>query len=219
MTKYITYLRVSTQRQGRSGLGLEAQREAVAAYAPTGAILREYIEVESGQKNARPKLAAALQDCRRTGAALLVAKLDRLARNAAFLLALQGGKVPFVCADNPNATELTVGILAVVAQDETRRISERTKSALAAAKRRGVKLGGRRRGNGWSARNQTLGSEAVSAQAQTFAEDLREVLAAIGAGSLRQVAAQLTERNIKTPRGGEVWTAAGVQRLKERLEA
>ena len=219
MPKFITYLRVSTQRQGRSGLGLEAQKAAVAAHAPPGAILREYVEVESGKDNDRPKLAAALQDCRRTGATLLVAKLDRLARNAAFLLALQDGKVPFVCADNPNANELTVGILAVVAQDEARRISERTKSALAAAKRRGVKLGGRRRGNGWSASNQTLGTEAVSAQARTFAEDLREVLADIGPGSLRQVAAELTRRGIKTARGAGERTAAGVQRLKERLAA
>jgi DNA invertase Pin-like site-specific DNA recombinase len=218
MANFVAYLRVSTQRQGRSGLGLEAQRHAVAEHARAqgSPIIREYVEVESGKRQDRPQLEAALRDCKRTGAKLLVAKLDRLSRNAAFLLTLQDSKVPFVCADNPNANELTVGLLAVIAQDEARRISERTKAALAAAKRRGVKLGGKRNGSGWKARNQRLGSEAIAARANAFAQDLREVLADIGPGSLRRVASELQRRNIRTPRGG-TWTAAAVHRLRVKL--
>lgn len=218
MAKYITYLRVSTARQGRSGLGLEAQRAAVAAHAAGAHILREYVEVESGKRSDRPQLLAALKDCKRTGATLLIAKLDRLSRNAAFLLTLQDSNTPFLCADNPTATPAVVGILAVLAQDDVKRISERTKAALAAAKARGTKLGGRRRGSGWRGRNQKLGAEVVAERADAFAQDLRDVLADIGGGSLRHVAAELTARNIRTPRGG-AWTAAAVQRLRLRLEA
>lgn len=143
MTKCISYLRVSTARQGLSGLGLEAQRVAVQSYLGSsgGTLLEEFVEVESGKSKTRPNLREALAACRLHGATLVVAKLDRLSRNAAFLLNLQDAGVRFVAADNLNFNELVVGILAVVAQAEGKLISERTRQALAAAKARGVRLG------------------------------------------------------------------------------
>jgi DNA invertase Pin-like site-specific DNA recombinase len=218
MPKYISYLRVSTQRQGRSGLGLEAQRNAVAAHAADGAIIREFQEVESGKRQDRPQLDAALKECKLTGATLLVAKLDRLARNVEFTARLMNSGVDFVAADNPHANRLTIHILAAMAEHEREQISHRTKAALAAAKRRGVKLGGKRKGSGWRGGNQFLGAEARIAAALAYSHDLRDVLADIGPGSLRRVAAELTARSIKTPRGG-AWTAAAVQRVQRRLGA
>ena len=137
---FVSYLRVSTTKQGASGLGLEAQRKAVADYLNGGdwTLLGEYVEVESGRKNDRPELLKALEHCRLTGAKLVIAKLDRLSRNAHFLIGLQEAGVPFVAADMPNANELTVGIMALVAREERKAISSRTKAALAAAKERGV---------------------------------------------------------------------------------
>src|SRR6516164_1733158 len=142
--KFVAYYRVSTQKQGRSGLGLEAQRHAVAEFLNGGdwKIVGEFTEVESGKRSDRPELARALAMCRLHGARLVIAKLDRLSRNAHFLFGLQEAGVDFVAADMPNANQLTVGIMAVVAQDEAKRISERTKAALAAAERRGTVLGG-----------------------------------------------------------------------------
>src|SRR5215510_570518 len=147
--KFVAYARVSTDRQGKSGLGLEVQREAVQQFVQGrgGAIIApEYIEVESGKRNDRPKLTQALKRCRLTGATLVVAKLDRLLRNAAFLLTLRDSGVDLVAADLPEANTMTVGVMAVVAQHEREAISARTKAALAAAKRRGVKVGGLRPG-------------------------------------------------------------------------
>src|ERR1035437_1311250 len=146
--KFISYLRVSTQRQGRSGLGLEAQRKAVTDYLNGGRweLMQELIEVESGKSKDRPKLAEALRLCRVYNATLLVAKLDRLARNVAFVSALMEAKVRFVAADLPEANELTVHIMAAMAEYEAKAISARTKAALAVARERGVKLGGKRPG-------------------------------------------------------------------------
>src|SRR5215207_5058697 len=141
--RYVSYLRVSTDRQGRSGLGLEAQRKAVADFLNGGRwdLIAEFVEVESGKRDDRPKLAEALALCRLHNATLVIAKLDRLSRDAAFLLNLQKAGVRFVAADMPEANELVVGIMAVVAQAERKMISARTKAALAAAKARGVRLG------------------------------------------------------------------------------
>ena len=141
--KFISYLRVSTGRQSQSGLGLEAQREAVAQYLNGGDwdLIEEVIEVESGRKNQRPSLEKAIRLCNAVGATLIVAKFDRLSRDAHFLLGLQKSGVKFVAADNPDANELTIGILAIVAENEARAISQRTKAALDAAKARGQVLG------------------------------------------------------------------------------
>lgn len=221
-TRFVTYLRVSTQRQGQSGLGLEAQRKAVQDYAATadGEVLAEFVEVESGKKNDRPKLAQAMQRCRLTGSVLLIAKLDRLSRDAHFLIGLEKAGVEFVAADMPHANRLTVGIMALVAQQEREAISARTKAALAAAKARGVVLGGYR---GGPAVNQAEGVKAASAArrktARGFAEDVGPLVQELASGglSLRQVAARLTEQGIRTARGGKVWTAAGVSRVLARL--
>ena len=143
---FVSYLRVSTAKQGQSGLGLEAQRKAVADFLNGGSwtLLAEYVEVESGANDERPKLAEALARCRLHDATLVIAKLDRLSRDAHFLLGLQKAGVRFVAADMPEANEMVVGIMAVVAQAERRMISARTKAALQAAKARGVRLGGDR---------------------------------------------------------------------------
>src|ERR1700730_9289874 len=146
--KFIAYLRVSTTKQGKSGLGLEAQRKAVTDFLDGGKwqLVKEFVEIESGKKADRPQLMKAFQACRVFGAKLVIAKLDRLSRDAYFLLGLEKAGVDFVAADMPTANRLTVGIMAMVADEERRVISARTKAALAAAKRRGVKLGGDRGG-------------------------------------------------------------------------
>jgi DNA invertase Pin-like site-specific DNA recombinase len=141
--RFVAYYRVSTERQGRSGLGLEARKTAVRDFLDRGRwrLVGEYVEVESGNRNDRPQLNKALHHAKVTGSRLVIARLDRLSRNAAFLLTLRDSGVRFVCADMPDATELVIGIMAQVAQYERERISERTKAALAA-----------RRGNDWRAR-------------------------------------------------------------------
>src|SRR4051812_34693876 len=141
--KWVAYYRVSTQKQGNSGLGLDAQRDAVLGYLNGGdwQLVAEFTEVESGKKNDRPELAKALATCRRIGATLIIAKLDRLARNVAFVSNLMEAGVEFVAVDMPMANKLTVHILAAVAEHEREMISARTKAALAAARARGVRLG------------------------------------------------------------------------------
>src|SRR5258707_6906292 len=140
---FVAYLRVSTVRQGESGLGLEAQRATVEAFARQhgGAIVASFVEVETGKRSDRPELAKALQAARKAKATLLIAKLDRLARNVAFIANLMDAGVDFLACDQPFASRLTLHILAAVAEDEARRLSERTKAALQAAKARGRKLG------------------------------------------------------------------------------
>src|SRR3954462_2324050 len=138
--RYVSYLRVSTDGQGHSGLGLEGQRAAVAGFIAGRALLSEHVEVESGADDDRPQLARALDACRLTGATLLVAKLDRLSRDAAFLLGLQKAGVPMVFADMPHANGFMIGVMAMLAQHERELISQRTKAALQAAKARGQKL-------------------------------------------------------------------------------
>ena len=141
--KFVAYYRVSTDRQGKSGLGLDAQREAVTSYLNGGSwqLVQEFVEVESGKRADRPQLAAALAACRKHKAKLVIAKLDRLSRNLAFVATLMESGVEFVAVDNPHANKLTIHILAAVAQHEREMISERTKAALAAARARGTQLG------------------------------------------------------------------------------
>jgi DNA invertase Pin-like site-specific DNA recombinase len=219
--KWIGYLRVSTDRQGKSGLGLEAQRNAVAEYLNGGnwSLVKEFVEVESGKLSDRPMLAKAIKACRLYGAKLVIAKLDRLSRDAHFLLGLEKAGVDFVCADMPNANRLTVGIMAMVAEEERRMISKRTKEALAAAKRRGVKLGGDR-GVIPTAKSRAKAVAAIKARAEAKAADLAPIikeLQAAGKTSLRAIAAGLNDAGIPTERGGQ-WSSPQVMRILERLD-
>ncbi len=216
--RFVAYYRVSTQRQGRSGLGLAAQQSAVADHmrATGGRLIAEYREVESGRRNDRPELAAAILKARLTRATLVIAKLDRLARNFHFLRALEQSGTKFVCVDMPQANQLTVHILAAVAEDEARRISDRTRAALAAAKARGVKLGGDRVGIKRFAKAGARASAAVrSERSADWARDTLTIIREMqrgGAASLRQIAAALNDGEHTTPRGG-AWSAAQVKRV------
>ena len=218
--KFVSYLRVSTAKQGESGLGIEAQRKAVLEFLNGGSweLLAEYTETESGKKNDRPKLAKALEHCRLTGATLVIAKLDRLSRNAHFLLGLQEAGVKFVAVDMPTANELTVGIMALVAQEERKAISARTKAALAAAKDRGVKLGCPKGAAHLRQYGNELGVEAIKRRADERASKLAGVVKEIqdaGATSLREIADELNRRSITTARGGK-WHASTVRNLISR---
>jgi DNA invertase Pin-like site-specific DNA recombinase len=220
--KFVAYYRVSTAKQGRSGLGLEAQQEAVRSYLNGGSwqLVAEVVEVESGKRNDRPKLAEALRLCRLHGATLIIAKLDRLARNVAFISNLMESGVEFTAVDFPQANRLTVHILAAVAEHEAKAISTRTKDALAAAKARGKRLGEGRGNLPAVAKKGAKASVAARiAKANNRASDLLpiiEELKAAGAVSLRQIAAGLNEKGIRTARGGE-WSAVQVQRVLERV--
>jgi DNA invertase Pin-like site-specific DNA recombinase len=222
--RFISYYRVSTAQQGASGLGLEAQRQAVARHvaAAQGVIVDEFQEIESGKKNAgphgRPLLAAALAACRLRHACLIIAKLDRLARNVFFISSLMESGVDFIACDNPHATRLTIHILAAVAEHEREMISQRTKAALAAAKARGVKLGNPqlKPGDRWAARK---ARQARTAAADAHAADVLpyiEAARAAGCSSLGELARALTARGIETPAGGKQWNAAQVKRILAR---
>lgn len=219
--RFVSYLRVSTAQQGRSGLGLEAQRQAVADYLNGGnwQLVHEVVEIESGKRSDRPRLTEALRLCRLHNATLVIAKLDRLSRDAHFLLGLEKAGVDFVAADMPSANRLTVGIMAMVADEERRMISKRTKDALAAAKARGRKLGGNR-GNlaAVAHKGRAISLATRQAKAQSRAADLApiiEELRAAGAVSLRQIAAGLNAKEIRTARGG-AWSREQVRRVLDR---
>lgn len=209
-TPVVTYLRVSTDRQGQSGLGLEAQRAGVAAYVARRPLLGEFVEVESGRKDDRPQLAAALALCRQRRAVLVIAKLDRLARSVAFISNLMASGVEFVAADMPQANRLTVHILAAVAEHEREMIAQRTKAALAAAKERGTRLG--------NPRPDMAAIRAIaSANAARFRATIRPQIQALQAEgrSLRGIADELNTKGISGPRGG-LWHAASIQNVLVR---
>jgi DNA invertase Pin-like site-specific DNA recombinase len=213
--KFVAYFRVSTDKQGKSGLGLEAQREAVLSYLNGGSwsLVQEFVEVESGKHSDRPQLAAALAACKRHRAKLVIAKLDRLSRNLAFIATLMDSGVEFVAVDNPHANKLTVHILAAVAQHEREMIAQRTRDALQAAKARGKVLGNPSLKN---ARERAF--EANREAADRFAANVLPVIQQIqasGVQSLRGVARALTARGIKTARGGE-WSAVQVADIIRR---
>lgn len=223
--RFVTYLRVSTTKQGESGLGLEAQRMAVAAYVkrmgPGAAVLAEYVEVESGKRDDRPKLVEAIDHARLSGARLVIAKLDRLSRNVHFLSGLKNAGVDFVAADMPDANALTVHILAAVAEHEREMISARTKAALAAAKARGQRLGNPNGAAHLKGRGNGEAVAALTAGADQKAERLRKTVAKLeaeGITTARGMATALNARGILSPRG-KGWTATTVQRLRTRLEA
>lgn len=215
--RFVSYLRVSTDKQGRSGLGIEAQRQAVLDYLNGGRreLAAEYVEHESGKRNDRPQLAKAIGASKKLKATLMIARLDRLARNVAFISNLMERKVAFVACDMPDATPMMLHIYAAVAEQEGRNISDRTKAALLAAKARGKKLGAPKRA---LAKARVLGAAGNRREADRFAANVRPIIAqvkATGITSLRAVASALTARGVPTARGG-TWNAAQVSNVLRR---
>lgn len=229
--RFVAYYRVSTARQGKSGLGLQAQRDAVEGYVSRvgGEIVAEHVEIESGKLNDRPELQAALEATQWRQATLIIAKLDRLSRNAAFLMNLRDSGTPFVAADMPEANTLTVGVLAVIAQHEREMISRRTKESLAAAKGRGQLLGfsnPRLRDNArcCSEKGRAKASAAAAARHKHLADQRAKSLQSVvrrlreeGVTGTRQMAKALNELGARSPRGKE-WQSGTVSRLLGRLE-
>jgi DNA invertase Pin-like site-specific DNA recombinase len=216
--KFVAYFRVSTDKQGKSGLGLDAQRHAVEQYLNGGSwsLIGEFTEIESGKRNERPELVKALTACKRNKAKLVIAKLDRLSRNLAFIATLMDSGVEFVAVDNPHANKLTIHILAAVAQHEREMIAQRTKDALQAAKARGVVLGNPKLAD---VRDRAVASLKVEADrfARNIAPIIREIQSS-GVASHRGIARALNSRGIATARGGE-WTAVQVAAILDRVRA
>lgn len=221
--RFVAYLRVSTARQGASGLGLEAQRSAVQAYLASGGhqLAAEFVEVESGKRDNRPQLAAALAACRLHRATLVIAKLDRLARNVRFIAGIMDSGVDFVACDMPHANRLTLHLMAAMAEHEAMAISERTKAALAAAKARGVKLGNP---NGATHLREGaraaafVGGQAKRKRADAYARqiaELTEELEGRGVIGLTAQAKELNLRGVPAPSGG-CWSSAQLRRTLKR---
>lgn len=219
LEKWVSYLRVSTARQGESGLGLEAQQEAINRLIGAGQVIAAFVEVESGKRCDRPQLAAALAKCRETGARLAIGKLDRLARDVHLIAGLMKSDVKFTAADMPDADPFRLHIEAAIAEEEARKISARTKAALQAAKARGVRLGGDR-GRRFTSDEARKGNDAKTAKAQAFAASIAstlDTLRAEGITSLKGIASALNARSIPTPRASGVWQATQVQRVLASL--
>ena len=213
--RFVAYYRVSTDRQGRSGLGLEAQQKTVRDYLNGGAweLVGEFVEVESGKYADQPELTRALEACRKQKARLVIAKLDRLSRNLAFIATLMNAGVEFVAVDNPHASRLTLHILAAVAEHERVAISERTKAALAAAKARGRRLG--TPDPKGAVKRMHI---ALKAKTSRFASNVLPIIREIqGAGhkSRNAIAGQLNARKVATARGGR-WTHVQVEKILAR---
>ena len=214
---FVAYIRVSTDKQGRSGLGLEAQQEAVTGYITRagGGAFRTYVEVESGKNDDRPQLAAAMAECRALGATLVIAKLDRLSRNVHFLSGLMSAGVEFVCCDMPTANKLTLHIMAAFAEHEREMISRRTREAMAVAKARGVKFGSSRLSPG-TAQTAARACQARQAKAAAKASDVLPYIPAAkraGCETLAQIGEALEARGVRTPRGNSRWAPAQVARV------
>ena len=214
--RFVSCYRVSTDKQGKSGLGLDAQRRAVQQYLNGGtwSLIGEFTEIESGKRNERPELAKALAACKRQKAKLVIAKLDRLSRNLAFIATLMDSGVEFIAVDNPHANKLTVHILAAVAQHEREVIAQRTKDALQAAKARGVVLGNPRLAD---VRDRAVAN--LKADADRFARNVAPIIREIkstGVASHRGIARSLNARGVATARGG-AWTAVQVGSILRRV--
>ncbi len=212
--KFVAYHRVSLEKQGLNGLGIEAQRQAVTRYLATldCELVGTFDEVESGANNKRPQLAAAIQLAKAKKAILVIAKLDRLSRNAAFLLQLQDSGVDFVACDMPNADKLSIGIIALLAQRERQLISERTKAGLAVAKQRGVTLGNPKAKQALKVAHQAIQGRKLAfvAEAMKSIEEIKGT----GVQTLAKIADCLNKRGEKTARNGK-WTATAVKRVVE----
>ena len=210
--KFVAYYRVSTDRQGQSGLGLEAQKQAVTCFIKGNGntLIREFTEIESGKtaKN-RPQLLSAMKLCKKEKATLIIAKLDRLARNVHFISGLMESKIPFVAVDNPHATPLTIHILAAVAEDERKRISQRTKEALAAAKAKGKKLGVHGKALG------LINHMNADALAKKLIPTIHDILS-MRPLSIRALADELNRKGIPSPRGLQ-WHVPTVWGLLKRI--
>lgn len=216
---YIAYYRVSTDRQGQSGLGLEAQRDAVARYIGDGNLVQEFTEIESGTRKKlkhRPMLESALKLAKREKAILVVAKLDRLARDVQFISELLNSQVKFICADMPEADRTFLQMMAVFAEHEGRRIGERTKDALQALKKQGKKLGSPAPEIGSAAGTKVLQQQA-SSYADRVGPVIRDIMDRAGASTLRDIAKALNERGILTPRGNAEWSPSQVTNLLKRV--
>jgi DNA invertase Pin-like site-specific DNA recombinase len=226
MKRFISYVRVSTQRQGESGLGIEAQQAAVRGYVNGhGELVAEYTEVETGKRADRPQLLKAIAHARRQKATLVIAKLDRLARNVAFTATLMESGADFVATDNPTATRLTIHILAAVAEEEARQISSRTIAALAAYKARGGLLGAARPecreiSREAGRRGSPLGARRVAEQARSAYSDIVPTMQQLrnSGKSLREIAHHLNTNGHST-RTGQDWNPTQVRRVLERCRA
>jgi len=209
--RFTSYLRVSTNRQGESGLGLDAQREAVRRFIESsgGTLVEEFIEIESGKISCRPILAEAIANCRRTKSTLVIAKLDRLARSVAFIAALMETDIEFVAVDMPHANRLVLHMMAAFAEFEREQISARTKAALAAAKARGVVLG----------RHGATLARQHKEEATRFAETMRgpfEHHLGDGSATLAEIAGKLNDAGHLTVEGAR-WGPTAVLRVLNRL--
>lgn len=209
---FIAYYRVSTDKQGSAGLGMDAQHSAVRKFAQP---IAEYTEVESGKRKDRPELLAALAHCRATGSTLVIAKLDRLARNVAFVSSLMESGVEFVALDMPTANKLMIHIMAAFAEHEAAMISARTKAALAIAKERGVKLGGYRGPIARSEEGREQSCRSRRAAQLNRITDMAPIIIHIKASghtTLRAIADEMNRRGVPAPRGG-AWSATQVRRI------
>lgn len=218
--KFVAYYRVSTDKQGKSGLGLDAQRERITTFLNGGnwSLIGEFTEVESGRMNDRPALEQAVKLCKRERATLVVATLDRLTRDLAFgATLLNDQRVKFVCADFPEASREMLQMRMVFAEWEARKIGERTKAALAELKKKGVKLGSPTPEIGSAA-----GVEVVKAKADAYADKVgplvRDIIKKSGASTLRDIAAALEARGVETPRGNSEWHPSQVSNLLKRIK-
>ncbi len=220
----IAYIRVSTQKQGQSGLGLEGQKAAIERFCASEgyAIAKTFTEIETGKGNAdalerRPQLKSALRQASAYKSPIVVAKLDRLSRDVAFISGLMAEKVPFIVTEFPNADPFMLHIYAAVAEQERTKISERTKAALAAAKARGVKLGNPHGPVPFTKEIQRQGVAAMRARADARAQQFGDIFAEYAGESANAVAKALNERGLPSGRGGK-WTARSVINVRARLE-
>lgn len=220
--KFVAYYRVSTDRQGQSGLGLQAQQDAVRSFLNGGKwqVVGEFTEVESGARRklaSRPMLRSALELCKKQKATIVVAKLDRLARDVQFISELLNSHVKFICADMPEADRTFLQMMAVFAEYEGRRIGERTKSALAALKKQGKVLGSPHPEIG-----SEVGVKAIKEKADSYAERVgpvvRDIIKKSGASTLRDIAQALESRGVETPRGNQEWYPSQVSNLIKRIK-